>query len=353
MLAGCGIDLKLSAQASYDEVLAAIDRTEPELGGGSNHAPMAADALAAGGRGDLVAPWVERYGARLQFASLTGAAIDLAARPAALGDYSRRFDWVATFAAELQSSTPAQVFAQAWPLLGPGFFAAGWHGFLRAAHAFRAVQREDTPARRLELAHGLGFWAARHEVLPGAPGASPQSGLTVAQALAQVPLVPNASRVPNGLISEQVQAVKKLGAFAASVEAVDFAAHPPADALTELVAAAARLYVNDGSNDIVLLHGITGSAAVRLVWPALDEASQREALGYAFRAVAAAYAVKAKGPSAFDAVASPKHSADVLLERGLTREDEHDLKLAEACVRESRLGAPAEVLSAAERRLAL
>lgn len=349
LLTACGLDLKLAPGASYDEVLTAIDRTEFEIPQGSNHAPMTADALVASGRADRVASWVESYGRQLTSASSAGAV--LTDRPAALGDYARRFDWVSTFAAELEQSSPRDVISKAFPLLGPGLFAAGWHGVLRAAHAFRAVEREDTPATRRELANGLAFWAARYQELPGTPGASARSGLTVTQALLEVPLVPSSARVSSGLISDQVAAVKSLSAFAPAIEAVDLRAQSSSDALNALVASAARLFVNVGGNDIVLLHAITGTSAVRLLWSALDDDARRAAIGFAFRTVAAAYAVKAKGPQAFDPVAAPSSSADALLEKGAARTDEHDIKLTEACVREFRAGTGDDVLSAAEARL--
>lgn len=349
LLVGCGADLKLSAGASYDDVLAAIDRTEFEIPQGSNHAPMTADALVASGQADRVASWVESYGRQLSFAASSGTV--LSERSSALGVYARRFDWVSTFASELEQSSPRVVVSKAFSLLGPGLFAAGWHGLLRAAHAYRAVEREPTPATRRELANGLAFWAARFQELPGTPGASARSGLSITQALLEVPLVPSASRVSSGLISDQVGAVKSLTAFVTAVEAVDLRAQSSDDSLNALVKAAARLFVNVGGNDIVLLHAITGTSALRLLWPALDDDARRAAIGFAFRTVAAAYAVKAKGPQAFDPVASPTTSADALLEKGGARSDEHDIKLTEACVREFRAGGGEELLAAAEARL--
>lgn len=350
-LGGCGLDLQLASSASYDDVLAAIDQTDFELGTGSNHAPMAADALVAGGRAERVADWVERYASRLKRVTTTGIAIAPADRAAALGVYERRFDWVATFVAELETRSPSEVLAQAWALLGQGYFAAGWHGFLRAAHAYRALTRQNSAARRLEFAHGLAFWAARFEALPGTAGASARTGFDVVSALRAVPLVPDHQRKPDGFIAEQVGVVRDLPSFAAAIDAVDLQAHDLETSLTDLAAAAARLYVNDGSNDIVLLHAVTGTSALKLVLATLEPTAQREALGVAFRAVAAAYAVKGHAASAFDAVPAATESADALLDRALARDDEHDIKLVEACVREARLGGPPEFLAAAQRRL--
>ncbi len=53
--------------ATIDEALEILDGTGPEFGGGlSNHGPLAAEALFALGRGDMVIPRVERYKRRLQ-----------------------------------------------------------------------------------------------------------------------------------------------------------------------------------------------------------------------------------------------------------------------------------------------
>ena len=54
------------AGGPLDEALEIVHRTGPEFGPGlSNHAPMAAEALAVLGRGERAVGWVERYRTRL------------------------------------------------------------------------------------------------------------------------------------------------------------------------------------------------------------------------------------------------------------------------------------------------
>src|SRR5207302_8597015 len=48
------------------------------------------------------------------------------------------------------------------PRLMPALAVALFHGAIRAAHAVRAIDAVDTPARRAELARALGYWAARY-----------------------------------------------------------------------------------------------------------------------------------------------------------------------------------------------
>ena len=46
------------------------------------------------------------------------------------------------------------------PRLSPGVIAAAFHGVIRTGHAVRSLDAVETPARRRELAEGLGYWAA-------------------------------------------------------------------------------------------------------------------------------------------------------------------------------------------------
>lgn len=156
-LGGCGLDLQLASTASYDDVLTAIDRTDFEIGTGSNHAPMAADALVAGGRAERVADWVERYANRLQRVMTTGVAIAPAERAGALGLYERRFDWVATFVAELETRSASEVFAQAWALLGQGYFAAGVAWVLARGARVPGTDSTEHPGATARIGPRLGL----------------------------------------------------------------------------------------------------------------------------------------------------------------------------------------------------
>ncbi len=50
-----------------------------------------------------------------------------------------------------------------WPRLLPGVYGGAAHPLIRVGHAVRTLLTDGENApRRTELAHGLGYWAARY-----------------------------------------------------------------------------------------------------------------------------------------------------------------------------------------------
>jgi len=346
---GCGdnwFDIGIRLGDDYDAVLDHLHVTDPEFGIGlSNHGPMVMEALVALGREDRVAAWARRYARGLELLP-PGAPLSEAERVTALGDPSRHADWIATYVDDVATRSPAELIAREWATLSPGWAAS--HGVLRTAHAARALERADTPSRRRELAHGLGYWAARQDVrLPGEPGARAVAGLDVVTALSMVPLVPDARRVDAKLIVDRLAPLFDDAAFIAAIEAVDLDALPVEQALRDLVAAAARLYVADGRNEISLLHGVTGTAALTLLLPWLDAPARRLGLGYAFQTVAGLHATHSKRGGVPASVAAPGVDAATLAARAAERDEEHEIKLSEAALREYALEPRPELLAAA------
>lgn len=332
----------IAVGATYDEVLDAIHRTDVMVGGGvSSHAPMAAEALVALGHDARVAPFVTEY--------LMGwppfqevAPLPSGERGSSLGVADQRFAWIAAYLEE--TASPAELVTRDWAVLAPGWAAV--HGVLRVAHALRALEREDTPSRRHELAFGLGYLAADALALPGEPGARAEAGLDVVAALERVPRVPEAERV-TGTIRAQLAVLEGRADFASAVEAVDLDALPVDEAIGALTAAAARVFARDGAFDVVLFHAITGTSALRLVRSYLGEADARASLGWAFRHVAAAHAVAAAADGIPSTVPAATFDLARLVDRASRTSDEHVVKLTEVAAREG----SADVLSAASRFL--
>jgi hypothetical protein len=335
MLLRCApqLDLKLSPNATYDEVLEALLKTELEFGEFSNHGPMVADALVASGKPERVASWVEQYGKDLLLRQ-PAAALPAEQRAAALGIWDRRAEWIAAYEEELLTIAPRELIAREWAKLGPGLVGALWHGVIRSGHAMRGLEREDNEVRRKELAQGLGYWAAKHQQLPGVPGARAVSGLDVTQALSAVPRVPEAERKTGVVVERELDVLEGRADFVDAVEAVDLDALPVEEALTQLVTAASRLFVNQGKRSIKLLHAITGTSVLRLIFPSLDAAQQRQAIGFAFQAVAAAHAAWS-GAKSWDAIAAPTRTMESLIAQAASSDDAHHIKLGEAARRES------------------
>lgn len=320
--------------AGYDALLEKVHRTDCEYAASlSNHAPMVMDALVAGGKPARLQKWTEAYLARMPpIAKL--AAVEIPE----LGNYAHRGAWLEKYRADALKK-PKELVRREWPLLVTGWSSAGWHGVIRVAHAVRALDRDDTKTKRLELAHALAYWAARHATLPGGVGGAGQLG--VGTALTRIALVPKEQR-RRGLIGDVLASVDGRPDFVASLAEVDLSSGK--DPLGDLVAAAARMFVNAGGKSFTLLHAVTGTAALRLIQPWLDEKQFRSGLAAAFHAVAAARAAEGVELSM---PAKAKQTADALLATALDSDDEHSIKLVEACVREHQLTGASELLSAA------
>ena len=109
---------------SHDEALKALQGTGPELRNGApNHAPMVVEALAALGRDDAVAHWIEGWvehdRPRLMKNRKTDAVLDSDWR-AALADFSRLGEWQNLFREALSRSAWRDVLDRWLPRLIPG-----------------------------------------------------------------------------------------------------------------------------------------------------------------------------------------------------------------------------------------
>ncbi|TMM11328.1 MAG: questin oxidase family protein [Actinobacteria bacterium] len=128
-----------------------------------NHGPMACEALAALGCDEDIDGWARRVARSAGAAVDSKAPVDFEWREA-LGDYRLLPQWIGHFErAVADDGWPAVV--EVWvPRLMPALAVALFHGAIRVAHAVRAIDAVDTPARRAELARALGYWAARYSV---------------------------------------------------------------------------------------------------------------------------------------------------------------------------------------------
>ncbi|HEV3468709.1 MAG TPA: questin oxidase family protein [Pyrinomonadaceae bacterium] len=302
----------------------------------TNHGPMAAEALVALGRAGQVVAWVEGYRRRFT---------DAAPRPQravtrenwreALGDGRRVADWTEFFERELKEAAWTRVIEQWSAALAPGLAAAAAHGLIRTAHAARSLSVRETALRRGELAAGLGYWAAYYQPLPEATAAPPER-LRPAQALGRVPLLP-AEKRRGGSIMNALRGLEEFAPFAAAADLVG-APDEPGRFLSELTETFAGAYVERANrrNRIVLLHAVTGTAALRSLLPHLSPETARKVLRYGWQVAAALYSIAAGGP-ADGAPAGEQPGREDLIDRAVATEDEHAIKLTEACLREHAL----------------
>ena len=318
-----------------DQALAMLGSCGPEFGPGlSNHGPMGAEALVALGRPDAVEGWVAKYRTRLGERPANVEPITRASWPEALGILERVSDWKDFFAAELDSAPWRDVLETWLPRLAPGMMAGATHGLIRTAHAVRSLAAEDTPGRRTEVATGLGYWAARYQMLPGVP--HPMEARFSSEAINQVPIMPTRMRNPRP--TSIFSAVAELDGFPPFAGAIDMAA-PGEDVsafLTDLTTTMARLYlVNAGPASISYVHTVTAPSALRMILPHISDAAARLGARYAWQACVAIHS-RGYDPHEVTAPAElPKR--DDLIDRAVYSGDEHAIKFTEACLREYQL----------------
>lgn len=275
-----------------------------------NHAPMAAEALATLGFGDDVATWVEDNLAHRRYKDLPtprwpldpGDEADW--RPA-LGDFDRVTDWWRLFDRELADRPWREVLHTWWPRLAPGMSGVMTHGVIRTAHAVRAIAQvgaegEDDLLYRRELAHGLGYWAARYSI-------------------------------------RNARAVEEDPSSGSPPEQTAY------EALDELVADSCGHYARTkAGHPVPLIHAITGPAAVRLVLPHLPEDlhwSSYQAARHCSDGIRGYYGGAPSGasPDATAARPVPPLPAEQLVADAVELGDEHGIKLVEVAMRHQEL----------------
>src|SRR5262245_3917821 len=175
---------------TFDEALERLRGTGPEVAGGGapNHGPMAAEALTALGRDDVVVGWADRYRRHLDAMPAATSPVTVETWREALGAIERIGDWAAFFRTQLAEAPWSAVFEQWIGRLLPAIPSAGAHGLLRAAHAVRALEGTETPLRVEELGVALAYWAAYYRKLPGVPRMA--GSLDFARALGLMPRFP-------------------------------------------------------------------------------------------------------------------------------------------------------------------
>lgn len=319
--------------------LTLLAKTGPEYQGGlANHGPMAAEALVRLERPEAVVPWVESYRKRLQGHPSGSRPIDPKAWREALGENGRVGDWIVFFDRRVEEQPWRTVIGEWAPRLSPGIIAAAFHGVIRTAHAARSLEALETPARRRELAEGLGYWAATYRALPESRGHAAARRMP-SQVLGEVQAVPAERRVVNGNITDRLRPLDASPSFSLVADLVDAAGDPSAflSDLTETFAGAYLDNVSRGGSVITYIHGVTGPSATRLLLPYLDSSARCEMLRYGWQGTAALYAASGGSRGARKEAPRPRGSREDLIDRALATNDEHAIKFAEACLRENAL----------------
>ncbi|MCK8677424.1 questin oxidase family protein [Streptomyces lichenis] len=309
---------------TLDEALERLHRTGPEFQGWlSNHGPMVVEALVRGGQSRRVHRWLDHYQRRLHEMPARTEEVTPENWREALGDPARITDWTDHFRRETAERPWREVLTEWWPRLLPGIAAGATHPVIRTGHAVHALLGgEETEPRTGELAHALGYWAARHQPLPPLTEWPAPAGITAA--LDAVPPVPHQE---GGILGRLDQLTGLPQAPAAD---------GPEQArarLTELVAAATHRYGTHGHGDpVMLVHAATAPNAVLRTLPALPRELWPASLAAAWSASAAVTA--AYTPAVPRALAASRTPADAgeLLARAAAHGDDHAIKFADTAL---------------------
>jgi hypothetical protein len=329
-----------------DEAYERLHATGPEFDGFlSNHGPMAAEAMVRRGHSDLVDSWLDRYMRRLEEfpRGLSPIGSDW---QEALGDLRRVSDWTDFFRAEIAGQPWREVLNAWWVRLLPGVVAAATHGVIRVGHAVRALLADgEDPSHLAELAHGLAYWAARWQTLPGGhAGASAASAAgwararTPLEALAAIPRIGEQT----GGIGDRLARLGALPAWPAALEGFNVPAAPEQirALLAELVDAATIRYLTYGhGNGVMLVHSATAPSAVLRTLPALDEGLWAPSLSASWAASSALTAIYAPAePAPRDQLPEPpggqsrEDTVSEVFARAVDHGDAHVIKFADTAV---------------------
>lgn len=329
-----------TAVGALDQLLLAHAEVLPErAGAGANHYPMAAEALAAmGHEGAIEESWrrgAANYGGELRRIGSLADAAD------AFGAYERLGDLLDYFRGALQSESWRSVVGRWVVRLAPGLAGAAFHGVIRTGHAVRAMRVQDTAARRGELAMGLAYWAARYTELPTTTNGhdGPRSLLQTLQGL-QHPWLDDRQDVDFFAVLDRMTQRDAPIAPPMVLAPKDVSPAAELDSIVHAAAAAVLEMLVLEQQRLWLMHTVTGSAAVGLLLPEVDDAGARALVGYARQAVIAFHvAYGAPFTARAHLRPSPPTWPD-LIERAAASRSVHTIKLIEALSRFDVAGDP-------------
>jgi hypothetical protein len=306
---------------------------------------MAAEAMVRHGHAGQVHRWLDGYMRRLEEFPRGSGPIGAGWRDA-LGDPRRIADWTAYFRREVTEQPWRQALETWWPRLLPGVAAAATHGVIRVGHAVRALTDDGQDADHLtELAHGLAYWAARWQPVPGAPatelppvaapvlaGQAAGAGPAAAEALAAVPRIADQS----GGIRDRLGRLAELPGWPVALAAPQFQTSAGAlrSWLAGLVDAAATQYLAYGHGEgVMLVHSATAPNAILRTLPVLDRRLWPPSVAAAWAAAAALTAIYAPatpaGPAGLPGPPAGPQAAEETFARAVEHGDEHVIKFAD------------------------
>ncbi|MFH8748963.1 questin oxidase family protein [Streptomyces rimosus] len=315
-----------------DEALERLHGSGPEFQGFlANHGPMAVEALVRHGQAGSVHRWLDHYEEKLEdVPSLQGTVTD-ANWQEALGDPRRVSDWTAYFTRLVAERPWRDVLAEWWPRLLPGIAGAATHPVIRVGHAVRTLLGDGEEVPRIaELAHALGYWAARHTTLP--VSVNPTGTASPAEALAALPRVADQQVLPLDGLAQ----LPGTPGWPATAESLHVPADDPdavRDRLTALVEAAVHHYLDHGyGHGVLMVHTATAPNAVLRTLPALPRELWAVSLGAVWTASAAITSVYSAAEVQSPLKESGRLVAEEVFERAARHGDEHVIKMTDTAL---------------------
>lgn len=317
-----------------DELLERVAHTAADNPrGGSNHAPMAGEALVGIGHASDIAAFARSYSAAFGPRPEPRWPLTPDDWRDRLGHADHWPDWAVFFETQLKERHWSEV-PRAWlPKLLPGMAGAATHGLIRTAHATRSIQEQATPPRLRELADALAYWAATFQALPSSDRFV--RSRRVGPALRRLADL-SAGLTPSGLISAALPAASDIPGFAGSARAVTLPDDPEV-ALSEMTAQVADLLTSHVDfAGLQFVHAITAPASLRLLLPYLSVDARERAVNEMWQVVAAITAVYGRSSlvQRRRELAPPLPTSE-LVTRSVVTFDDHAIKLTEAALREA------------------
>ncbi|MGW7636708.1 questin oxidase family protein [Streptomyces decoyicus] len=319
-----------ATSGTLDEALLRLHTSGPEFNGYlSNHGPMAVEAMVRNGQAHTVHRWLDGYENKLEGVPRAHGRLTDANWREALGDASRVTDWTAYFSHQVAERPWRELLAVWWPRLLPGIAGAATHPAIRVGHAVRSLltEGEDT-ARLAEFAHALGYWAARHLLLPVA--VRPTGGATPSEALAALPRIAEQHVTPENGYSQ----LPATPGWLSTTESLHLPDDPEAvrEGLTALVRAATLNYADYGhGNGIMLVHAATAPNAVLRTLPALPRELWAHSFAVAWAATSAVTAIYA-ADTPLPAPDAGSITPEEVFERAVANGNEHAIKFADTAL---------------------
>jgi hypothetical protein len=337
-----------------DAALRFLSGYGPGLSNGfTNHAPMVTEALSAMGRADAVMPWLQQNwplrGLMMPRLAPSHPILDW---QAALGN-NAPFDWAAFLFEDLKTSG-WQDFVTRWTArLAPGISSDAAHGVIRAGHAVRSMEENETPERLRELADAFGLWASSYVTLPAAEFTG--TPMAAREAIAHVPFSPGKAREERGGFTSGLKSLNDFPGFTPAIGMIDVSGDP-AKRLSQITETFARVYLanaNDPYTVIAFIHGVTACVTLRSLGKYLDAETTRAALRYAWQTGAALYSVYGTRKPGFGNIAAPDETPFRLIALAVDTTDDHAIKFTEVCLREYALNPNPVYLAAARHAIGI